>query len=133
MTQPTGVRIQASVRADVLSHVILRCSSISTIGASKRFLSSMGTNVFGHVVFPNCGIRTVGTLMHLAASPSPAIPRTITEQSHLSGTPILITVITKKIFIMMKITHNKLCIRHFSHYKKRTLQNESISHQNNIE
>lgn len=98
MTQPTGVRIHASVCADVLSHIILRSSSISTIGASKWFLSSMGTNVFGHVVFPNCGILTVGTLMHLAASPSPAIPRTITDQSHLSGTPILITVITKRCY-----------------------------------
>lgn len=90
----TVVRLLSRVNSYVLVQGVFCSWAVGAVCTNKGFLSSVCTNVFWHMIFSNCGVSAVGTLVHLAARSSSAIPRPISVGFHLPGTPNLITAIT---------------------------------------
>lgn len=93
-TEQAGVRLLPRMHSNVVSECVLSARPIGTVRAKERFFSSVCTYMFSHVIFPIGGIATEGALVKLADASPPAKPRTITVQSHLLGTPILVIVIS---------------------------------------
>ena len=116
-TEQARVRFLSRMHSYVVGESIFSARAIGTVRTKERFLSSMCAYVFGHVIFPIRGIATEGALVKLADASPPAKPRTITVQSHLLGTPILIIVINysnrcchiNMVFRKCEQTHSKSC------------------------
>lgn len=92
-TYQARVWLLSRMHSYVVSESIFSARAIGTVRTKEGFLSGVCSYVFGHVIFPIRGITTEGALVKLADASPPAKPRTITVQSHLLGTPILVIVI----------------------------------------
>ncbi|MPC10335.1 hypothetical protein E2C01_002970 [Portunus trituberculatus] len=87
-TQGATVRLLSGVNPHVVAHGILSGGSyVKLQGISVR--GPIGTEQARVWLLPR--IATEGALVKLADASPPAKPRTITVQSHLLGTPILVT------------------------------------------
>lgn len=95
------VRLFPRVGANVLPQIVFGSSTVAAVWAGEWLFTSVCSNVFCHVVFPNSRVHTEGTEMHLADDSLPHIARTITIHSHLLAMPGFIKHIHQDIIVLL--------------------------------